>query len=105
MTSHAFLACAGVAVAVLGAWQPAEAQSRPCAERAVVIERLETRLGQTRQSMGFNRANGVVEVFASDETGTWTILVTTPTGQSCLIASGEMWEPNAEFLGKAGEDA
>ena len=84
----------------------AEAQTRQaCAERAKVIERLAEKYGETRQSMGLHQNNGVLEVYASSETGTWTILVTMPNGLSCLIAAGQSWEGNAAALIKPGKDA
>jgi hypothetical protein len=84
-------------------WAEAETppQSHPCADRALVVERLETRFGETRQSRGLNGANGLVEIYVSAETGTWTILVTTADGKSCLLASGSVWEQAIPILGKA----
>ncbi|MGB0658681.1 MAG: hypothetical protein ACPGNV_00790 [Mangrovicoccus sp.] len=42
--------------------------------------------------MGLGANNSVVEIFASDKTGTWTITVTMPNGTTCLIASGQAFE-------------
>jgi hypothetical protein len=71
----------------------AEAETRrPCADRDSVVERLENRFGEARQAMGMHGGNGVLEVYASADTGTWTILVTSPDGKSCLLASGDLWE-------------
>jgi hypothetical protein len=80
---------------------PTQTQAQPCAERALVVERLESRFGETRQSRGLNGANGLVEIYVSAETGTWTILVTTADGKSCLLASGNVWEQAIPILGKA----
>ncbi|MFQ5438641.1 MAG: hypothetical protein ACE5DK_07415 [Paracoccaceae bacterium] len=77
---------------LIWATQQAQAQQARCAERKVVVERLEQKYGETRRSLGIGRNNAVVEVFASDETRTWTILVSLPNGMSCLVASGESWE-------------
>ncbi len=63
-----------------------------CADRALVIERLADRYGESRQSIGLGANNSVIEVFASDETGTWTITVTNPAGMTCLVASGQAFE-------------
>ena len=63
-----------------------------CGERDNIIAQLEKKYGETRHSMGFQRGRGVVEVFASVETGSWTILVTDPRGTSCLMAAGEAFE-------------
>jgi len=84
---------------------PQAMAEQACADRAEVVNRLERNFGETRQSMGLNAQTGVVEVYASDQTGTWTIVLTRPDGVSCLIASGEMWEKNAEPLVKSGQPA
>jgi len=92
---------------VLWATQNASAQQQraSCAQYQVVVERLQNRFGEVRQSIGLGRNNSVVEMFASASTGTWTIVVTAPTGVACLVASGESWEDLAEDLPAAGNDA
>ncbi len=98
-------AVAALGLALSAPAQAQQAAGRPCAERAQVIERLAERYGETLQSMGMHSSQGVLEVYASEATGTWTILVTSPDGTSCLIAAGEMWESDAEPLLKPGKDA
>lgn len=97
------LAMAGVAVmATLGT---AHAQQSTCAARDIVVERLGAAYGETRQSLGLGANNSLVEVFASDETGTWTITVTMPDGKTCLIASGKAFEQLVgEKLAMKGSD-
>jgi len=73
----------------------AETAPSPCAARKEVVARLAERYGETLRSVGLNRDNALLEVYASEETGSWTILLTDPAGRACLVASGEMWEPNA----------
>jgi len=91
---------------VLWTTQNANAQQQPaCADRQVVVERLQSRYGEVRQSIGLGQNNSVVEMFASPTTGTWTIVVTTSAGISCLVASGESWERVAEQLPAQGNDA
>jgi hypothetical protein len=55
--------------------------------------------------MGLGANNAVVEVFASAETGTWTITVTSVQGLTCLVASGQAFETLAEVLPAEGNDA
>ena len=76
-----------------------------CAPRAVVIERLASSYGETRQSIGLAQNNTMVEVFASTNTGSWTITVTNASGLSCLVASGQAFERLAESLPTPAEDA
>lgn len=83
----------------------AQQNARNCGPREAVVDRLAEGYGETRQSMGLGANNSVVEVFASDATGTWTITVTTPNGLTCLVASGQSFEELAETLpAKAKED-
>ena len=95
----------GVA-AILLSTQHAFSQSRNCAKRDAVVARLAEAYGETRQSMGLGANNAVIETFASDETGTWTITVTTADGMTCLVASGQAYEELAEELApKSASDA
>ena len=95
--------CAAVAVLMAG---PALAQSGAnCAPREMVVDRLATKYGETRQSMGLGANNAVVEVFASDNSGSWTITVTSANGLTCLVASGQAFEELAEVLPAEGNDA
>ena len=87
------LACVVVLVATT-----ATAQSNNCADHAVVVERLAAGYGESRQSIGIGADNTVVEVFASLETGSWTITVTQPGGPTCLVASGAAFQILAEAL-------
>jgi ATP-dependent exoDNAse (exonuclease V) alpha subunit len=89
----------------LMAGQVSAQQSRNCAPRQKVIERLAMRYGETRQSIGLGAQGAVVEVFASTDTGSWTITVTTPNGLTCLVASGQSFESMAETLPPQGNDA
>jgi hypothetical protein len=92
--------------AMLLATQHAFAQTnRNCAPRERVIQRLSTTYGESRQSIGLGSNNAVIEVFASIETGTWTITATMPTGVTCLVASGQGYETLAELPAAPGNDA
>jgi len=95
LTSVAALTCVALTFA-----SPADARS--CGERTKIIERLEAGYGEERTGAGLSSNNGIVELFASTETGTWTIIVTMPTGQSCLVAAGEGWEIGPLEVRKSG---
>lgn len=94
----------GLSVMALAA-EPTAAQGSNCAPRQQILERLSEKFGETRQSIGMAGENSVVEVFASSETGTWTITVTTAQGVTCLVASGQAFETLAEALPADGNDA
>ena len=91
---------------LLGAASFVEAQNlQHCAPRAQVVDRLATKYGETRQSMGLGSNNAVMEVFASSDSGSWTITVTMANGITCLVASGQAFEELAEALPPKGDDA
>lgn len=71
----------------------AEAQSpQQCGQREKILEILEVKYGETRRSIGLTAQGAVVETFASEDTGTWTVSVTFPQGRMCLIATGQAFE-------------
>ncbi|MCT4554726.1 MAG: hypothetical protein N4A53_08580 [Pelagimonas sp.] len=90
---------------LLAAATMVKAQTQNCAPRDMVVERLASKYGETRQSMGLGSNNAMMEVFASVETGSWTITVTTAQGVTCLVASGQAFEELAEALPPKGDDA
>ncbi len=96
---------AGTAMVAMTSGTVSAQQGRNCAPREAVVDRLASGYGESRQSMGLGANNQVVEVFASAETGTWTITVTMPNGLTCLVASGQAFEELAEALPVEGDDA
>ena len=85
----------GLGIMVLAAQQ---AHARNCAPRDEVIKRLTETYGETRQGIGIARQGAVMELFASDQSGSWTITVTLPDGMTCLVASGQAYEMIADAL-------
>lgn len=86
---------------------PAVAQTvaRNCGPRAAVVAHLAEKYSETRQSIGLAANNMVMEVFASLDSGSWTITVTSPEGLTCLVASGQGFEPVTEELPARGSPA
>lgn len=63
-----------------------------CGQREAIVAQLEKKYGETRRSVGLQQGRGVVEIYASKDTGSWTILVTDTRGLSCLMAAGEAFQ-------------
>jgi hypothetical protein len=73
---------------------PAAAQGAPsvCTERDALLSQLAHRYGEVPVAIGV--ANGrLVELLTAKDGLTWTIILTSPQGVSCLIASGDGWRP------------
>jgi hypothetical protein len=81
----------GIGIAFF-ALKPAQAQTTPCATHEAIVAHLASEFGETRQSIGLAADNSVVEVFASEETGSWTITMTTADGPTCLVAAGQAFQ-------------
>ena len=62
-----------------------------CGNRESLLKQLEGGYKESPISMGLASNGSVIELTKSDE-GTWTILLTTPKGITCLIAAGGNWE-------------
>lgn len=68
---------------------PASAQ-QVCGERTAILDQLKREFNETPSGKGMS-SNGAVVEFLSSESGTWTMLVTFPSGATCLLAAGDNW--------------
>lgn len=70
----------------------ARADTMTCLDRATLVERLAGQYGESPQSVGLAGDDRLIELFASPDTGSWTLLVTAPNGIACLYAAGDHFE-------------
>ncbi len=80
---------------IVAACTPAHAAPQ-CDGRDAVVALLADRYGENRQSVGIAGEAAIMEVYANDETGTWSITMTLPDGRMCLMASGVGYEVDVE---------
>ncbi len=83
-----------IALAVLGPTS-LHAQAN-CADRETVVSKLESSYGETFGGGGLQNAQQILEVWFSEEKGTWTVLMTRADGKSCIMASGTNWRDPGE---------
>lgn len=76
-----------------------------CDTRDRITALLGDRYGETRRSVGIAGEAAVMELYAADGTGTWSITMTLPDGQMCLMASGSGYEAVTEDLPAKGDPA
>jgi len=77
---------AGMTVATV----PVQAQSRDL-PRAKVVEQLDAQYAETQVAVGVTREGGVIEVFATHDGSTWTLVLTKPDGTSRVVTAGQTW--------------
>ena len=68
-----------------------------CNERDNVHDMLGKKYGETTTAIGVTNTGGLVEVLTDPKDSSWTIIVTTPQGMSCLVAAGEGWRTKEEI--------
>ena len=62
-----------------------------CAPYAEVVEFLARDHAEQPVASGVANNGGLVEVFASPDRESWTLLITMPNGQTCMMAAGSAW--------------
>ncbi len=62
-----------------------------CGPRAMMLEWLAANFRETPVALGVTGGGDLVEVMASQDGQTWTIVVTSARGRTCLLAAGEGW--------------
>lgn len=85
----------------MAALAPPLAHAKTCGPRNQLVVQLTEKYHELRQGAGLSSATQVVEFWASDRTGTFSILVTYPNGTTCILATGNNWtafEPNTAAL-------
>jgi hypothetical protein len=48
--------------------------------------------GEKPVSAGLQANGQLLQIFASQDTGTWTAVTTSPAGLACVVATGRGWE-------------
>lgn len=85
-----FLTAAAVLAALL-VCQSAAAQGA-CDRRERVLSLLAEKYQETPVAVGVTTQGSLVEVLSHDTGKTWTIVITSPQGISCLLLTGEGWK-------------
>ncbi len=85
--------------AVAFAPRPAAAQQAEM-PRPQLLKVLGDRYAETPVSLGLASNGGVIEIFATADGSTWTILLTMPNGLSRVVISGERWTPVPHLAGE-----
>ena len=81
-----------VLIAALLAPQPASAQAR-CLPAEAMRDELAAQYGQAPVGAGLTGTGQLLELWASADGASWTVLVTSVRGVSCVAARGHAYTP------------
>lgn len=84
------------AVAAMATVSAASAQTA-CLAHEKLVEMLDGRYSEKPVAAGLDVGGRLFEVFAAKDGATWTMVVTTPQGASCVVAVGEEWQEPEEL--------
>lgn len=87
------LAAAAIASVSLIAVAPPAASQGMCLPTRDVATRLKQTFGEVPSAGGLTEDGNLLQVYASIEGQSWTLVLTTPSGVSCVLAAGESWNP------------
>ena len=82
---------AATAVPALADEQPGGNQL-PCTRLDHLSGFLAQTYGEKPVSAGLQANGQLLQIFASQDTGTWTAVTTSPAGLACVVATGRGWE-------------
>jgi hypothetical protein len=86
-----FAALALILVLLIPLAPAARAQSA-CVTHAEMVEHLTQKYAEAQIAIAFTGNGQLIEVFTTGDGATWTIVITTPQGLSCILIAGETWD-------------
>ena len=71
---------------------PPVAMRMPCHDATEIAKQLSSKYDESPVAFGLQSNGNLLQVYASEEKQTWTVVSTTPNGLSCIVAAGKTWE-------------
>ena len=81
-----------VVMALLSSVGLASAQ-RLCGNRETLLAQLAKKYNEAPIAVAITSTGGLLEIFATKDGATWTLLVTKPPHGTCVFGAGENWRP------------
>jgi hypothetical protein len=91
LISAVLFAC-GAFAGPLGAQTVPSQQRVPCHNATEIAKQLSSKYDEAPVAFGLQSNGNLLQVYSSEEKDTWTVVSTTPTGMSCIVAAGKRWE-------------
>lgn len=84
------IAC-GIAASSASA-QSAQGLRMPCHDATEIAKQLSSKYEEAPVAFGLQSNGNLLQIYTSETKHTWTVVSTTPTGKSCIVAAGKRWE-------------
>jgi hypothetical protein len=65
----------------------------PCGQRDKIVDWLAVKYMEEPVASGISSKGALIEVLSTQDGDTWTILLTAPNGTSCVVDTGQAWQP------------
>ncbi len=106
MKTMTTIACTSLILAAALSLAPSQGAAQvTCNQRDNVLGHLARKYQEVPVAIGVTNRGGLVEVRSTDEGKTWKNIMSTPDGQSCLVAAGEGWRAVPRAAGSADPKA
>ncbi|WFU09666.1 hypothetical protein QA646_01990 [Rhizobium sp. CB3090] len=80
-----------VAMAILHPSSAASQATFACAQRVDMVAFLNAHYSEKLSAVGQLDPKNIIEIFTA-ESGSWTMMITSVSGRSCVILTGQSWE-------------
>jgi hypothetical protein len=93
----------GLLALVAGLFPHQAIQAAPrCDDREAMIGRLQEQWGEETIALGLTATGQLLEVLTAANGSTWTLIITAPNGQACVLAVGIDWQDRGLACGPRG---
>lgn len=80
------------------------AEVRACLDRSVMVDTLITEYGEQLAEVREIKDTGLLEFHVSSDVGSWTAVLTSSEGISCVLATGHGLEPKMSHIVEVGHE-
>jgi hypothetical protein len=86
------VACGAFASSAVAQQAPQSGMRMPCHNATEIAKQLSSKYEEAPVAFGLQSNGNLLQVYASENKNTWTVVSTTPNGLSCIVAAGKSWE-------------
>ena len=80
------------------------AEARACLHRSVMVDTLIAEYGEQLAEVREIKGTGLLEFHVSSDIGSWTAVLTSSEGISCVLATGQGLEPKKSHIVEVGQE-